>query len=622
MTETILQKNPHPLGAHVESGGVCFSFVSRSFSCGIVLYDRKTERLLKKIPFTQEERIGHIYCKTVEEIDPNSSTYLFFEEDRLVPDERARIFPRKVPYGKERDAEDMKAGFVTERFDWGEDRFPRIPYHKVIGYCMHVRGFTKHASSNVRQRGTFAGIIEKLSYLKEIGITTVELQPAYEFAELPVRQKGTSPVPRMRKAGILETADDEKLNYWGYKKGFYYVPKASYAFSDDATVEFKEMVKAFHANDMEVVMQFYFPNTVKQTEILEILRFWVLEYHVDGFHLLGENIGADLLAADDLLADTKLWYYRFHTDMIYDRDERPLYPHAAEYNDAWYYDMRRFLKGDAGMLNGMLYHMRHIPEKAGSIHYISNYYGFTLADMVAYNEKHNALNGEENQDGNDYNCSWNCGEEGPTRRQTVRKLRLKQMKNAMSLVLLSQSTPLIFMGDEFGNTQKGNNNPYCQDNLITWLDWGGRKKNSELLEFWKMLVGFRQKYPILSPDRELRLMDYIACGYPDLSYHGQNAWCPQTEGNYRHIGIMLCGKYAKAGDGGGEDFLYLAVNMHWESHNLALPRLPKGMRWKEAFSTEAGGGGSGAETENGSPELVRTVPPRSMALYISVLALS
>ena len=620
MTENRLQKNPHPLGAHVESGGVRFSFASRSSSCGVMLYDRKTERLLKKIPFTEEERIGHVYSKTVNDIDPDSSTYLFFEGDRLVPDERARIFPRKIPYGKSRDAEDMKAGFVTGSFEWGQDRFPRLPYHRVIGYCMHVRGFTRHASSNVKGRGTFAGIVEKLPYLKEIGVTTVELQPAYEFAEVPVREKEAVPVPHMKKAGILETSESGKLNYWGYKKGYYYVPKASYAFSDDATVEFKEMVRAFHAHDMEVVMQFYFPDSVRRTEIIEILRFWVVEYHVDGFHLLGENLEVDLLAADDLLADTKLWYYRFNTDFIFGRNEEPPYPHVAEYNDAWYYDMRRFLKGDAGMLGGMLYHMRHIPEKAGCIHYMSNYYGFTLADMVSYDEKHNAANGEENRDGNDYNCSWNCGEEGPSRRQAVRKLRLKQLKNAMSLILLSQSTPLIFMGDEFGNTQKGNNNPYCQDNAVTWLDWNGREKNSALLDFWKMLVDFRRKYPILSPGREMRLMDYIACGYPDLSYHGQSAWCPQTEGNSRQIGIMLCGKYARSGDSEEDGFLYLAVNMHWVTHELALPRLPKGMMWRKAFSTESQEAGTGTGTGEEETEPTRAVPPRSMAMYVSVLA--
>lgn len=619
MTEKILHNNPRLLGAHIESSGVRFSFVSRSAACGILLYDSETGRLRKKIPFTEEERIGHVYSKMVTDMDPSSSTYLFYEGDRLIPDERARVFPHKVPYGRERDIKDMRAGFVTGTYDWRQDKFPRIPYNKVIAYCMHARGFTKHASSGVKHRGTFAGIAEKIPYLKDIGITTIELQPAYEFAEVPFKGE-TGNQPRMTETGILEEENRQKVNYWGYKKGYYYVPKSAYAAAKDTVTEFKELVRALHANGMELVMQFYFPEDVRHNEIPEILRYWVLEYHVDGFHLLGGNLPAELLASDELLADTKIWYYRFDTDRLYGRNEQPLYPHVAEYNDAWYYDMRRFLKGDGGMLGSVLYHMRHIPEKAGCIHYLTNYYGFTLADLVSYDYKHNEPNGEDNRDGNDYNCSWNCGEEGRTRRQTVRQLRLKQMKNALCLLMLSQSAPLIFMGDEFGNSQKGNNNPYCQDNAVAWLDWGGIKKNEEILSFWKLLVRFRQEHPILRPVRELRQTDYIACGYPDLSYHGQNAWCPQTEAQFRHIGMLLYGKYAKDAEIKDDTFIYIAINMHWERHRMALPRLPKGAAWEIAFSTESGETGRKTEAEEEKDmEFVRNIPPRSVAVYISVL---
>lgn len=407
----------------------------------------------------------------------------------------------------------------------------------------------------------------------------------------------------------------KELNYWGYKRGYYYAPKAAYAASRDAAGEFREMVKALHGNGMELVMQFYFPKEVKRREILEILCFWVLEYHVDGFHLLGEDLPVDMLARDDVLADTKLWHYGFDADGIYERNQQPRYPHIAEYNDAWYYDMRRFLKGDGNMLGSVLYHMRHIPQKAGAVHYISNYFGFTLADLVSYDYKHNEENGEGNRDGSDYNCSWNCGDEGATRRRSVRELRLRQMKNAMCLVLLSQSTPLIFMGDEFGNSQRGNNNPYCQDNAVTWLDWRGMERNADLHGFWKMLAGFRRRNPILRPERELCLMDTLACGYPDMSYHGQYAWRPETEGNYRHVGIMLCGKYAQANESRDGEFLYLAMNMHWESHALALPKLPRGMEWELAFSTEPE-----SMRQDGGREgecLLREVPPRSIAMYVA-----
>ena len=264
------------------------------------------------------------------------------------------------------------------------------------------------------------------------------------------------------------------------------------------------------------------------------------------------------------------------------------------------------------MLDSVLYHMRHIPDQAGAIHYISNYYGFTLADLVSYDRKHNEHNGEENRDGNDYNCSWNCGEEGAARRKRTRQLRLRQMKNAMCLLLFSQSTPLLFMGDEFGNSQKGNNNPYCQDNAITWLDWEQGKKNKEILDFWKKLVAFRREHPILHPAKELRLMDYLACGYPDLSYHGQNAWQPRTDGCFRHIGIMFCGKYAQREEKSDDTFLYLAMNMDWVGQELALPKLPKGMEWTKAFSTE--------ETEDTKEEeksgWLRKVGPRAISVYV------
>lgn len=619
MTEKNWQKKPYPLGAHIEGGGVRFSYVSRAASCGILLYDRDTDRLVRRIPFTEENRVGYVYCRNVKDVDVDTCTYLFYEAERLVADERGRAFPKRVSYGKEWKTEDRKAGFLTEGFDWTGDIFPRIPYHQALVYCMHVRGFTKHVSSQVAHRGTFAGIQEKIPYLKEIGVTTIELQPAYEFEEMPAAE---DTLPIVSYGEVLPgggSGGRNRLNYWGYTKGFYYAPKAAYAAAGDGVREFKELVKALHESGMELVMQFYFPEEVRRSEILEILCYWVLEYHVDGFHLLGENLPVDMLAAEEVLADTKLWYNRFDTDWIYGREE-PLYPHVAEYNEAWYYDMRKFLKGDGDMLGSVLYHMRHIPRKAGTIHYLTNYFGFTLADMVSYDYKHNEANGEDNKDGSDYNCSWNCGEEGMTRKRGIKALRLKQMKNAMCLLLLSQSTPLIFMGDEFGNSQKGNNNPYCQDNPVSWLDWSGIRKNAKLHEFWKMLIAFRRKNPILHPARELRLTDYIACGYPDLSYHGKYAWRVQTEGNVRHIGIMLCGKYAKSGGPGEDAFLYIAMNMHWESRELAFPKLPRGMKWEFVFSTESESGQEKEADEKGN-EFLREVPFRSIAVYRSVSCL-
>ncbi len=613
MSKKILAKKPYPLGAHVENNAIRFSYVSAENDCGVLLFDKKGKEI-QRLPFTQDEKIGNIYCKYVENIRPETVSYLFYQGEETVMDERARIFVKNAAYGKEYRTEDFKGGFVTEPFDWENDSNPLISYKDALVYCLHVRGFTKHASSGVKAKGTFAGLVEKIPYLQDIGVTTVELQPAYEFTEVATLEERRAKMPtgcNYSEAEITGLLGENKLNYWGYKRGFYYTPKAAYAASKNPVLELKEMVKAFHANKMEVVMQFYFTGEVSSTEIAEILRFWVLEYHVDGFHLMGDGFSVEELAKDPLLASTKLWYYRFDTDRIYGREEKPAYCNLAEYNDNWYYDMRKYLKGDENMLSAVLYHMRHIPEKCGSIHYLSNYFGFTLNDSVSYDYKHNENNGEENRDGTDYNCSWNCGEEGPSRKSKVKQLRAKQMKNAFAFLLLCQSTPLIFMGDEFGNTQNGNNNPYCQDNATTWLDWTLVKKNSDILAFWKTLMAFRRKHPILTPESELRLMDYIACGYPDLSYHGENAWKVQVESHYRHTGIMLCGKYARIDRKTEDTSIYIAMNMHWEEHMLALPKPPKGYLWKEVMST--GESDVNKETEG----LLVELPPRSVAVYVT-----
>lgn len=612
MAEKKRQKNPYPLGAQPEADGVRFSLVSRDADCGILLYDVPSGKRVKRIPFSEEDRTGNVYCTTVEGIAPETVCYQFYRGRETVPDERGRRFAGIRGYGREQKPENWKALLLPEEYDWEGDRSPGIPYRDALFYCLHVRGFTRHASSGAVHRGTFAGIAEKIPYLKEIGVTTLELQPAYEFVENhreehPLSWPGSVPGPEADRP-----CGEGKLNYWGYKRGFYYAPKAGYAADADAPGEFRQMVKELHRNGLELVMQFFFPPEVNRSEIPEILRFWVLEYHVDGFHLMGEKLPMEAIISDELLADRKILYYGFGDAAFPGTQEAREYPHLGEYNDSYLYDMRRFLKGDENVLGSALRQMRYIPGGAGRVHYLTNYSGFTLADLVSYDYRHNEANGEDNRDGCDYNCSWNCGEEGAARSRRVRQLRLGQMKSAMCLLLLTQSTPLIFMGDEFGNSQKGNNNPWCQDNAISWLDWSAKKKNGELFEFWKKLTAFRKEHPILHPGKELLLMDSLSCGYPDLSYHGENAWGARTDGHIRYAGIMLCGKYAQTL--GQEDaFLYIALNMHWMSHELALPRLPKGMRWETAVATKTEEKDPETEREN-----TRLIPPRSVIVYIGV----
>ncbi len=622
MTEKSMQIKPYPLGAHCEGDGIRFSFVSKKKDCGILLYDRASGEEIERLPFEEANRIGNVHCAYVTKYKASDITYHFYEGDAIVPDRNAVLFVGECAYGEERAKESLKAGFPTETFDWQQDERPRISYRDCIGYQLHVRGFTKHASSKVEEahRGTFRGVMEKIPYLRELGITTVELQPAYEFEEFPSKEerlRELSPYARMED---LNAFPPPKLNYWGYKRGYYYSPKASYATGNPVT-EFKELVRELHKHGMEVVMQFYFPGEVSAMEIPEILRYWVSEYHVDGFHLIGEKLYSDMLGADAALADTKLWCEHFSTEVLYEREEWPKVPHLASYQENYLCDMRKFLRGDEDMVKATMYHMRHIPAKTGRIHYLTNYNGMTLMDMVSYERKHNEKNGEDNRDGNNYNHSWNCGEEGISHKKKVNDLRLRQMKNALCLLMFTQSTPLIFMGDEFGNSQLGNNNPYCQDNEIAWLNWMDLECNAELHVFWKQLVSIRKEHPIFHQEREPVGMDTLACGYPDLSYHGESAWNPETENYSRWLGIMYCGKYTKVNGAQDDDFFYIAMNMHWEEHTFGLPKLPEGMRWQSFLTTAVEAVEEDCQTEGveaESVEAIGKVPARSVVIYIGV----
>ena len=605
---------PYPLGVRYfeEKGkkGLFASYVSEKEECGIVLFDRKTGDELGKYSFTPEQRIGKVYYQTILNIESKNVSYLFYEEDKPVADRHARGFVGADSFGEAKGETDYKAIIEEKAYDWGTEKLPKLPYEECVAYCLHVRGFTKHNTSGVRGKGTFAGIIEKIPYLKELGITTLELQPAYEFNEQP------KPEEQKRDKNILRKEERDRLNYWGYKEAFYYAPKRSYA-KGDPVKEFKDMVKALHENHMEVVMQFYFPETIVGPEVVEILRFWHFTYHVDGFHLMGNQLPVKEVAEDAFLKDCKLWYYDFPVKDLYPNEKKPAYRNLASYHDGYMYAVRRLLKGDEGMVYDVMKLMRANPSTNGVINYVSNYWGFTMMDLVSYERKHNEDNGEENRDGNDNNCSWNCGVEGPTHKKQVVTLREKQLRNAFAFLMLSQGTPLFFMGDEFGNSQKGNNNPYCQDNEVTWLNWKDLNKNKALYEYVKELIAFRKTHGVFHLPKECMLMDYKSCGYPDLSYHGSEAWKPSWEHYSRQVGFLLCGKYAGEWE---DNFYYVAVNMHWEAHEFALPKLPKGKRWSCCFSTDwqkqVREREALAEKKAFPREAVYTIAPRSITVFL------
>ena len=601
---------PYPLGAQITATGVNFAYVSEKKDCGVVLFEKKTLVEKQRIPFPAEYAVGKVFCIHVGGIDIQNTAYCFYEQERLVTDERGRAFAGRKNYNAPQEAGKVNpACFVEDTYDWEGDLPLEIPYEESIGYCMHVRGFTRHASSKVKAKGCFAGIVEKIPYLKDLGITMLELQPAYEFDELTASKKATVAYY------INPETEEYKLNYWGYTKGCYYAPKASYAYGNDAVLEFKDMIKALHKNGIEVVMQFFFTENSLSNEIVEILRYWLLTYHVDGFHLKGENVPVNEVIKDPVLARTKIWYYGFDLPA----KEVPAYEqvnvkrYLAEYRDDYRYDMRRFLKGDDGMLHAVMHHLRYNPAGVGRINYLTNYDGFTLADLVSYERKHNEENGEDNKDGNDFNASWNCGQEGVSRKKTVQTLRMKQMKNALLLLFLSQATPLLFMGDEFCNSQDGNNNPYCQDNKITWLNWKETENGKEIYGFVKALIALRKEHPVLRQEKELRMMDYGACGYPDVSYHGEAPWKPDLSHYSRQLGVMYCGKYACKAKNVPDDFFYIAYNMHWEPCSFALPKLPKGMEYKLLLTGEENGVVLNAEKTD------VTLPGRCICVFVSTV---
>lgn len=360
-------------------------------------------------------------------------------------------------------------------------------------------------------------------------------------------------------------------------------------------------------------MDLFFSGLEEPAYALDVVRYWAREYHVDGFHLIGYAPN-DLLARDPYLSRVKLW--ADHWDNLPGPGKRK---HLAEYNDGFEIDMRRLLKGDEDQINNLVFRSKRNPKEAGVINYMANVNGFTLMDMVTYDRKHNEANGENNLDGADYNYTWNCGVEGPTRKKKVVEMRRKQLRNAILILLLSQGTPLIMAGDEFGDTKGGNNNSYCQDNETSWLNWNLANTNQDLLEFVKFAIAFRKKHRIFHMEQEPRIMDYLGCGQPDISYHGVKAWCPEFENFRRQLGIMYCGNYAEKEDGTPDDSFFVTYNMHWEPHEFSLPNLPKGKKWHVAINTDEGSR-NGIYQEGKEPVLEKQkhfmVPPRSIVVFI------
>lgn len=581
---------PYPLGmtAIGEKEINLAAVLQTKEECGVILCP-KNGRTPIRIPFPREGHTGGIRCMKLSGIGAEDCSYRFYAGEEEMADPYARRILGNETWGEKTDP--VLSGAAGARdFDWEGDAPLKKPLCDSFLYQLHVRGFTKHASSGVKKKGTFAGIVEKIPYLKTLGVTAIEMMPVYEFVELQSEKPaGTIPmqesVLRHRGMDLPEQEARPRINYWGFKEGYYFSPKASYAAGADPGAEFKQMVKQLHKNGLEVILQFYFPGRTRPGLILDVVRFWVEEYHIDGVHLLGEKIPMTLIATDPMLTETKLIGRDLDCREIYSDQETPACKNLACFSEDFLYDMRRFLKGDEDMLHSVLYQLRKNPKQAGAINFLTNYEGFSLADLVSYERKHNEENGEENRDGNPYNASWNCGAEGPTKKRGILKLRRKQMRNAMLLLLFAQGTPMIVAGDEFGFSRGGNNNAWCQDNEVNWLNWKLNADNRRFLEFVREAVALRMAHPILHRPDELTMMDYIACGCPDLSYHGQEAWQVSYDRISREVGVLYCGRYARIDRKQEDDYFYIAYNMHWEEKEMALPILPGGLGWEIALDS-------------------------------------
>lgn len=578
-------------GAALEEDGIRFTAaVPTGKEASLLLFDEKSQERLLEAPFPPQASIGDLRTMKIIGLPWKQITYCFMIDGRQVSDPYAR---RLVSAGKA-DTKQTLCGMDFSEYDWQGDQPLQIPYEQAILYHLHVRNFTRHPRSKVRHKGTYLGLAEKIPYLLELGINQVKLMPVYEPSPDCAQERDA----RYQMAG-----EAQKPNYWGYGAGNYFAPRRFYAATADPVKEFKDMVKALHAAGIEVILEMFFLPDQPIRKVLDILSFWVKEYHVDGFHVMGAEELCRFLAGDPVLSRTKI----LTGSVPPSARER----NFAECNDGFLSDMRRILKGDEGMLEAFAGRMRRNPENYGVINYLTNHDGFTLNDLVSYDNKHNEENGEHNSDGPMYNFSWNCGMEGATRKKAILTLRRRQMRNAFLLMLFSQGTPMLLAGDEFCNSQGGNNNPYCLDSEVSWLDWNLNTKNTEMLEFVKRAIAFRKEHGVFCRAGEYRMTDYRSCGYPDLSYHSSRAWYGGFEYNSRQLGMMYCGPYA------GEDtWLYIAYNLHPLSQELAIPTPAAGMHWELVLDTSLEKGFLDEPVALQPEERLRRFPARSVSVLL------
>ncbi|MBQ8092854.1 MAG: glycogen debranching enzyme [Clostridia bacterium] len=637
--------HPIPFGATLTAEGqINFSINSADATgCTLELYHNGQEKPYAQILIPNEYRIGGNYAIMVFDQNMDDLEYTWRFDGSMKPEEGLRFNPdislldpyAKLISGREVWGADpehkrpLRGKVIMQDFAWEGDRQLEIPLCDLIIYEMHVRGFTANPDSNIRHKGTYSGVVEMIPYLKDLGVNCVELLPVFEFDEI---------------ADDRFYEEKRLYNYWGYATVCFFAPKSGYAASGAyhlAADEMKNMVKKLHQNGIEVILDVVFNHTAEEDEngptynyrgidnrtyylldehgrykdfsgcrntvncnnaivrehILDCLRYWVSEYHIDGFRfdeapILSRDTNGnpmknppllETLAHDPILCRTKLIAEAWDAAGLYQVGSFPAPDKWAEWNGHFRDTVRHFVKSDgwAGpdlimRLQGSpdMYPTRQIPS---TVNFVTCHDGFTLNDLVSYNAKHNEANSEDNRDGVNDNASWNCGIEGPTDEPEIEHLRNRQVKNAFTLLMLSRGTPMMLSGDEFRNSQIGNNNTYCQDSPVSWLNWCDKDTHADVYAFFREMIHLRREHPVLR--RPGYFTDRNSSGYPELSFHGEKAWQFNRWEPFWVFGFMYAEPAADF-DVSEDCFIYCGVNVHWEAHSLELPILPDGMTWR------------------------------------------
>ncbi|RHL30058.1 glycogen debranching enzyme GlgX [Agathobacter rectalis] len=637
-------------GACVASNGVSFTINSHGATrCTLLLFKPQAPKPYARIPFPDSYRIGDTYSMLVFDIKPDEFEYAFsfdgpyepakgllFNEENVLLDPYSRAVTGQRKWGEKPEGGkdfEYRARVVKSNFDWGNIKQLEQPFEDLVIYETHVRGYTKDKSSGVSAPGTFAGLKDKIPYLKDLGINAVELMPIFEFDE-------------MESARVVD--DVQLYNYWGYNTVSFFAPNTSYAFNEEHNHEgdeLKSLIKALKENGIEVILDVVFNHTAEGNEmgpcfsfkgidnnvyymltpdahyynfsgcgnvmncnhpvvrsfIIDCLRHWAIEYRVDGFRFdLASILGRDQngapmanppilesLAFDPVLGKMKLIAEAWDAGGLYQVGSFPSWNRWAEWNGRYRDDMRSFLKGDDGMAGNAITRITgsrdlYSPESRGhkaSVNFMTCHDGFTLYDLYSYNEKHNEKNGWNNTDGDNNGHSWNCGAEGETDDPNVNGLRRRLIKNAFAALLCSRGPAMFFAGDEFCNTQFGNNNAYCQDNIISWLDWGRLEEFKEIHDFVRHMIQFRKEHPILR-----KMTKPSSCQFPEISVHNGTPFNASTDYKTKLIGIMYAGRNEEDTE---DDIVFYCMNAYWEPLVMQLPVLPNGKHWHVDTNTNA-----------------------------------